>query len=57
VRLIDEYLGTDVRAARGGHIPGARHRIFTDFVAPDGRLRTGAQTLEILKATGVDPRK
>jgi thiosulfate/3-mercaptopyruvate sulfurtransferase len=55
VRLIDEYLGTDVRAARGGHIPGARHRIFTDFVAPDGRLRTGAQTLEILKATGVDP--
>jgi thiosulfate/3-mercaptopyruvate sulfurtransferase len=55
VRLVDEYLGTDVRAARGGHIPGARHRIFTDFVAPDGRLRTGAQTLEILKATGVDP--
>jgi thiosulfate/3-mercaptopyruvate sulfurtransferase len=55
VRLVDEYLGTDVRAARGGHIPGARHRIFTDFVAPDGRLRTGAQALEILNATGVDP--
>ena len=54
VRLVDEYLGTDVRAARGGHIPGARHRIFTDFVAPDGRLRTGAQALEILNATGVD---
>jgi thiosulfate/3-mercaptopyruvate sulfurtransferase len=54
VRLVDEYLGTDVRAARGGHIPGARHRNFTDFVAPDGRLRTGAQALEILNATGVD---
>jgi thiosulfate/3-mercaptopyruvate sulfurtransferase len=55
VRLIDEYLGTDIRARRGGHVPGARHRIFTDFVAPDGRLRTGPQALEILKATGVDP--
>jgi thiosulfate/3-mercaptopyruvate sulfurtransferase len=55
VRSVDEFLGTDVRAARGGHIPGARNRIFTDFVAPDGRLRTGAQSLEILNATGVDP--
>jgi len=55
VRLVDEYLGTDIRAARGGHIPGARHRIFTDFVAPDGRLRTGPQAIEILNATGVDP--
>jgi len=31
VRSIDEFLGTDVRAARGGRIPGAKHRIFSDF--------------------------
>jgi thiosulfate/3-mercaptopyruvate sulfurtransferase len=55
VRLIDEFLGTDVRAARGGRIPGARHRLFQDFVAPDGRLRPAAQVLAILEGTGVKP--
>ncbi len=55
VRLIDEFLGTDVRAARGGRIPGAKHRLFSDFVAPDGRLRTGAEALAILRGTGVTP--
>jgi len=54
VRTIDEYLGTDVRARRGGHVPGAKHRLFSDFVAPDGRIRTAAQTIEILNASGVD---
>jgi thiosulfate/3-mercaptopyruvate sulfurtransferase len=55
VRLIDEFLGTDVRAARGGRIPGARHRLFTDFVSPDGRLRSAADVLTILNGTGVNP--
>jgi thiosulfate/3-mercaptopyruvate sulfurtransferase len=55
VRLIDEFLGTDVRAARGGRIPGARHRLFTDFVAPDGRLRSAAEVLAIVKGSGVHP--
>jgi thiosulfate/3-mercaptopyruvate sulfurtransferase len=55
VRTVDEYLGTDVRARCGGHVPGARHRNFTDFVAPDGRLRSGEQALAILRATGVEP--
>jgi thiosulfate/3-mercaptopyruvate sulfurtransferase len=53
VRLIDEFLGNDVRAARGGRIPGAEHRVFTDFIAPDGRLRPAADALLALKGTGV----
>jgi thiosulfate/3-mercaptopyruvate sulfurtransferase len=55
VRMIDEFLGTDVRAARGGHVPGAENRLFSDFIAPDGRLRTGPQALAILRGTGVEP--
>jgi thiosulfate/3-mercaptopyruvate sulfurtransferase len=55
VRLIDEYLGHDVRAARGGRIPGARFRVFTDFIAPDGRLRPASDALAVLRATGVEP--
>jgi thiosulfate/3-mercaptopyruvate sulfurtransferase len=55
VRTIEEFLGTDVRAARGGRIPGARHRFFGDFVAEDGRLRPAAQVLAILRGSGVEP--
>ena len=55
VRRIDEFLGLDVMAARGGRIPGARHRIFTDFVAPDGRLRPAADALAILEGSGINP--
>jgi thiosulfate/3-mercaptopyruvate sulfurtransferase len=55
VRLVDEFLGADVRAARGGRVPGAKHRVFSDFVAPDGRLRSAPEALAILRGTGVDP--
>lgn len=55
VRTAGEYLGTDVRAARGGHIPGARHRNFEDLVAVDGTLRPTEQVLAILAGSGVDP--
>ena len=55
VRLIDEFLGTEVRAARGGRVPGAQHRLFQDFVAPDGRLRPAAEIRAILEGTGVKP--
>jgi thiosulfate/3-mercaptopyruvate sulfurtransferase len=57
VRTPDEYLGRDVRAARGGRIAGARGRAFTDFVAPDGRLRPAEDALTILRATGVEPQE
>jgi thiosulfate/3-mercaptopyruvate sulfurtransferase len=55
VRSIDEYLGHDVRATRGGRVPGAQQRVFSDFVAPDGRLRSAADVLATLRGTGVDP--
>jgi thiosulfate/3-mercaptopyruvate sulfurtransferase len=55
VRLVDEFLGTDVRAARGGRVPGAQHRLFADYVAPDGRLRPAAEIRAILEGTGVKP--
>jgi thiosulfate/3-mercaptopyruvate sulfurtransferase len=55
VRGIDEFLGTDVRAARGGRIAGSGQRLFSDFVAPDGRLRSAAEAVVILEASGVNP--
>jgi thiosulfate/3-mercaptopyruvate sulfurtransferase len=55
VRRIDEFLGRDVLARRGGHIPGARHRLFTEFIAADGRMRPAADMLSVLKGSGVDP--
>jgi thiosulfate/3-mercaptopyruvate sulfurtransferase len=55
VRMIGEYLGQHVMAERGGRVPGARHRLFSDFVAPDGRLRPAADVIAILKGTGVNP--
>lgn len=43
VRLVDtrtapEFDGRDVRAARGGHIPGAAHLEWTDLMDASGRL-------------------
>jgi thiosulfate/3-mercaptopyruvate sulfurtransferase len=55
VRTIDEFLGDDVRADRGGRIAGARHRLFADFVAADGRLRPAVEVLAILRGSGVNP--
>jgi len=55
VRSIGEYLGQDVRAARGGRVPSARNRLFSDFVAADGRLRPAADVRATLKGTGVNP--
>lgn len=55
VRRIGEFLGRDVMAVRGGRIAGSRHRLFTDFVAPDGRLRPTGDALVTLQGTGVNP--
>ncbi|MGD0122217.1 MAG: rhodanese-like domain-containing protein [Candidatus Limnocylindrales bacterium] len=55
VRRIDEFLGRDVMAARGGRIPGARHRLFSEWVAPDGRMRPAEDALLALKGSGVNP--
>jgi thiosulfate/3-mercaptopyruvate sulfurtransferase len=55
VRRIDEFLGREVLAARGGRIPGARNRVFSEWVAPDGRLRPAADALQALKGSGIEP--
>ncbi len=39
VRDRDEYEGANVRAARGGHIPGAVHVQWTDATAGDNVLK------------------
>lgn len=38
-RTSDEYFGVDVRAKRGGHIPGAVNRNWTDNLDPSRNLR------------------
>ncbi len=55
VRSAAEFVGTDLRARRGGHVPGARHRYFEDFVAEDGTLRPPSQVLSLLRGSGVEP--
>ncbi len=49
VRRETEYLGTEVRAARGGHIPGAVHLLWRDALNDDWTLREPA-ALESLYA-------
>ncbi len=49
VRTRAEYEGTDVRAARGGHIPGAVHIEWEQALTPDGSFRP-KEELETLYA-------
>jgi thiosulfate/3-mercaptopyruvate sulfurtransferase len=55
VRRSAEWVGSDLRSRRGGHIPGARLRAFEDLVGEDGRLRTVDQALSLIRASGADP--
>ena len=50
VRTDGEYEGRDVRAARGGHIPGAVHIFWEDALGPDGALKP-REELERIYAT------
>ena len=50
VRTGGEYEGSDVRAARSGHIPGAVHIFWEDALGPDGALRP-RQELERIYAS------
>lgn len=54
-----EYQGTDVRAARGGHIPGAVNMNWTDAIDTAGNLRfKPAEALRpMLEGLGVTPDK
>jgi thiosulfate/3-mercaptopyruvate sulfurtransferase len=56
VRTADEFVGLDDRGARrGGRIPGARNRLFSDLLRPDNTLRPVPEALAILRGSGIDP--
>jgi thiosulfate/3-mercaptopyruvate sulfurtransferase len=48
-----EYLGTHVRAARGGAIPGAIHIEWTDNIAADGKFKSNAELKAMYDKAGI----
>ena len=52
-----EYLGTTVRAARGGCIPGAVHVEWTTNLRPDGSFKSADELRAMYNAAGVTPDK
>lgn len=58
VRSLGEYEGTDVRADRGGHIPGAIHLNWTDLLHEEGGinvLKPASELKVLLAAHGITP--
>ncbi len=55
VRTAGEWVGTDLRARRGGHIPGARNRLFSDLLTDEGTFRAVDEMLSIIRSSGVEP--
>ena len=53
----EEYLGTDVRAERGGHIPGAINIEWRNAVNSDGTFRTAAELSDLYQKAGFVPEK
>jgi thiosulfate/3-mercaptopyruvate sulfurtransferase len=56
-RSVGEYLGTHVRAARGGAIPGAIHIEWTDNLAPDGKFKSNDELKGMYDKAGITPEK
>jgi len=50
VRTQAEYDGSDVRAARGGHIPGAVHILWEDALTPDKTLKPRDELAQLFAA-------
>jgi len=57
VRSEGEYLGTSVRAARGGTIPGAVHLEWVHNVDANGRFKPAAELRRQYEALGITPDK
>lgn len=55
VRTAAEWVGTDLRATRGGHIPGARQRCFVDLLTDEGTFRSVDEMVSLVRASGADP--
>ena len=52
-----EYLGTHVRAARGGAIPGAIHIEWTDNLDPSGKFKSNKELKSMYAKAGITPEK
>jgi thiosulfate/3-mercaptopyruvate sulfurtransferase len=55
VRTAAEWVGADLRAERGGHIPGARQRCFVDLLTDEGTFRSVDEMVSLVRASGADP--
>jgi len=56
-RSEDEYMGRNIRAARGGAIPGAVHLEWTRNLDKNGRFKSAAQLEAMYEKLGVSPDK
>ena len=54
-RTAAEYAGRDVRAKRGGHIPGAVNVDWKEHLAPDGRFKPLPELRTLFASRGVTP--
>lgn len=54
-RSDEEYCGTQVRAARGGAVPGAVHLEWTNNLAPDGTFKPAEELRTMYARAGVTP--
>ena len=52
-----EWYAENVRAARGGAIPGSAHLEWTQFIAKDGALKPAAELRALLEPRGFTPDK
>jgi len=52
-----EYLGTLIRAARGGAIPGAIHIEWTDNIDSNGKFKTDEELTALYSKAGITPDK
>jgi len=60
VQIVDtrsdaEYYGEEVRARRGGAIPGAVHLEWKENLTPDGMFKSGAELQKMYSAAGITP--
>lgn len=53
VRSAAEYLGSDIRSAAGGHVPGAIHQEWTRQLGADGRLLDDGSLQQQLQALDI----
>jgi thiosulfate/3-mercaptopyruvate sulfurtransferase len=56
-RNAEEFAGTDVRAARGGHIPGAVNIDWTYNVNENGKFKSAQELLDLYTKAGFSPDK